>query len=73
MKLARAIGCLSNINLEGKNCVLLKLSTPITNKILESCQPCLTPLLRFNCLVAKPFFKTHLLMFLRKTLIYSCN
>ena len=52
---------------------LLKISTPITSKILVSGQPCLTPLLRLKCLVAKPLFKTQLDMLLYKTVIQIDN
>ena len=46
---------------------MLRISTPITNKIPQSGQPCLTPLLRLKCLVTKPLFKTQLDMLLYKT------
>ena len=49
---------------------LLRISTPITKRIPESGQPCLTPLLGLKCLVAKPMFKTQLDMLLYKTVIH---
>ena len=52
---------------------LLRISTPITKRIPESGQPCLTPLLRLKCLVAKPLFKAQLDMSLYKTLIDCRN
>ena len=52
---------------------LLRISTPITKRIPESGQPCLTPLLRLKCFVAKPLFKTQLDMLLYKTEIHCRN
>ena len=54
---------------------LLRISMPITNKLPERGQPCLTPLPKLNCLVAKPLFKTQLEMSLYITLIHcrSCG
>ena len=50
---------------------LLRISTPITKRIPESGQPCLTPLIRLKCLVAKPLFKIELDILLYKTVIHG--
>ena len=52
---------------------LLRISTPITKRIPESGQPCLTPPLRLKGLVAKPLFRTQLDMLLYKTVIHCRN
>ena len=53
---------------------LLKISTPITNKLPERGHPCLTPLLtRLKCLVAKKLFKMQLEISLYMTAIHCCS
>ena len=52
---------------------LLKTSVPITNRIPERGQPCLTPLPRLKCFVAKPLFKTQLEIPLYRTVTHFRN
>ena len=49
---------------------LARISTPIVNSMPDRGQPCLTPLPKLNCLVAKPLFRMQLEMSLYITLIH---
>ena len=52
---------------------LARISIPIINRIPDRGQPCLTPLPKLNCLVAKPLFRMQLEMSLYITLIHCCS
>ena len=50
-----------------------RISIPIVSRIPDRGQPCLTPLPKLNCLVAKPLFRMQLEMSLYITIIHWCS
>ena len=52
---------------------LPRVSIPIADRMPERGQPCLTPLSKLNCLVAKPLLKMQLEMSLNITFIHCRN
>ena len=52
---------------------LPRISIPIVNRMPERGQPCLTPLSKLNCLVAKPLLRMQLEMSLYITFIHCRN